>query len=649
MVSEHETDDATTTEPGSEAPKIDRPHPDSLEGARARLDFTRRCHEEDMRALAAPKHTIGLLDFHQDRSGELIVAAKIDGMLGEWKVDNLEAEIGDNADQYPPWALDTLQEKKKAFLEPKESKAEGRGKARATALRLVKMAKQGGRAEFFHDPDGGLYSRIERGGHFEVRAIKDSGMAEWIEEQCYDAEGLAPEEATIKRVITTMSVLARRGRELPVHLRHGEHDGAFFYDLCNPLWQAVRITKDGWEVINNPPVMFRRYDHMRPQVIPIPPKGEHWALEELLSLTNIGKAGRAVLGIQLQVLMVPGIEQMGGGTLGLEGTGKTTTQRLAVAIADPSTDAICSLPEKKNDLSLHLSTHSLASFDNLTHFTEQQSDDLSRAGTGATDTMRELYTNNGTNRRRYRTPSFFNGISVNGAKPDFFDRNNIYRTQENFDGARLSEKKLVARIEELLPYALGEIFDNLSRAMRYRAEFTEEDRWTPRMVDWYLWALAFAKAMDRPDGWFESIFRPMVERRDYESIADLPLTRALEYVAGQDGYVGTANELYTHLNDPEMQIPFNCQIDTRDRKWPTSAGSLGMRIRPLIKSLRSHGVYIYKRQWSHLKRHREALRGLERARGGMGDGLYRDSDDVYVVSAVEVDLGRDDDALAGGK
>ncbi len=420
-------------------------------------------------------------------------------------------------------------------------------------------------------------------------------------------------------------------------------------NLCTDDWQAVRINRDGWEIIDNPPVRFRRYDHMRPQVDPIHPNGKHWALEELLNLTNIGKTGRDVLGVQLHVLMVPGIEQMGGGTLGLEGTGKTTTQRLAVAIADPRVDVESRIPRNKNDLSLHLSTHSLASFDNLTNFSEEQSDDLSRAVTGATDTMRELYTNNRTNRRRYTTPSFFNGISLTGAKPDFFDRNIIYRTQENFDGPRLSEKKLVARIQELLPYALGEIFETLSRAMSYRAEFSEENRWTPRMVDWYLWALAVAKAMGRPDGWFESIFRPMVERRDYESIADLPLTRALEYVAGQNGYVGTANELFTHLNDPERQIPFNCQIDTRDRKWPTSAGSLGMRIKPLIKSLRSHGVYIYKRQWSYLKRHREALRDLEWARGGTMDGIYRDSDDVYIVSAVEIDLGRDDDSPAGGK
>ncbi len=511
------------------------------------------------------------------------------------------------------------------------------------------MAKQGGNAYYFHDLARVPYARIERCGHYEVRAVREFEFAEWLTELNYDAEGLAPEETAAKRAIATLSVLAGRGRESPVYLRHGEHDGAFYYDLCNDRWQAVRITPDGWEVVNDPPVMFRRYDHMRPQVVPVHPTGEHWALKALVDLANIGKIGREVLEVQLHVLNIPGIEQMGGGTLGLEGTGKTTTQRLAVAIGDPSTDVESGLPKNKNDLSLHLSTHSLASFDNLTHITEDQSDDLSRSNTGATDTQRELYTNNGTNRRRYRTPSFFNGINITGAKPDFYDRNIIYRTLETFDGPRLSNKKMVAKIDELLPYALGEIFDNLARAMKVREEFTEEGRWTPRMVDWYLWALAVTKAMGRPDGWFEGVFKPMIEQRDYDAIADHPLTRALEFVAERNGYVGTANELYAYLNDRDRNIPFACQVDTRDKKWPTGAGSLGMRIKPLIKSLRSHQVFIYKRQWSNLKKYRKVLLGLDKARGEDKEDLYRDSDDLYIISKVELDLGRDDEAATGGK
>lgn len=528
------------------------------------------------------------------------------------------------------------------------AREDGSGKEKrqpnASALRLVEMAKQGGRTEFFHDLNRVPFARVERNGHHEVKAIEEPEFSEWLIELNYDAEGLAPDDATLKRAVATLAVLAGRGEERPVFLRHGEHEGAFYYDLCNDQWQAVRVTAEGWEIVDDPPVMFRRYDHMRPQVTPVRPIGAHRALKELVKLANIGAAGREVLEVQLIVLNVPGIEQMGAGTLGLEGTGKTTTQQLAVAVADPSTDAESSLPDSLEDLSLHLSTHSLASFDNLTHITEKQSDYLSRAGTGATDTKRKLYSNNGTNRRRYRTPSFFNGIEITGAKPDFYDRNLIYRTLESFDGPRLPKRKLAARIDELMPLALGEIFDILSRAMRYRHEFSEDTEvWTPRMVDWYLWALAVARAMGRPDGWFIKRFRPMIERRDFNAIADLPLTRALEFIAGQGGYVGTASELWAHLNDREKRIPFLCQIDTRDRNWPTSVGSFGVKLRPLMKALRSHGVFIYKRQWTDLKRYHAALDGLEKARAGTNLYSYRGSDDVYVVSGKELNLGRGDE------
>lgn len=525
--------------------------------------------------------------------------------------------------------------------------AKEKGRANVSALRLVEMAKQGGRTEFFHDLNRIPFARVERNGHHEVKAIREPEFSEWLVELNYDAEGLAPEDATIKRAVATLAVLAGRGEERPVFLRHGEHGGAFYYDLCNDQWQAVRITAEGWEIVDDPPVMFRRYDHMRPQATPARPTGEHWALKELVKLANIGAAGREVLEVQLIALNVPGIEQMGSGTLGLEGTGKTTTQQLAVAVADPSTDAESSLPDSLNDLSLHLSTHSLASFDNLTHITERQSDYLSRAGTGATDTRRELYSNNGTNRRKYRTPSFFNGIEITGAKPDFYDRNLLYRTLESFDGPRLPKRKLAARIDELLSPALGEIFDILSQAMQHRHEFSEDtEAWTPRMVDWYLWALAIARAMGRPDGWFIKRFRPMIERRDFNAIADLPLTRALEFVAGQGGYVGTASELWAHLNDREKRIPFLCQIDTRDRNWPTSVGSFGVKLRPLMKALRSHGVFIYKRQWTDLKRYHAALDDLEKARAGTNLYSYRGSDDLYVVSGKELDLGRGDEGGA---
>lgn len=62
-----------------------------------------------------------------------------------------------------------------------------------------------------------------------------------------------------------------------------------------------------------------------------------------------------------------------------------------------------------------------------------------------------------------------------------------------------------------------------------------------------------------------------------------------------------------------------------------------------MKALRSHGVFIYKRRWTDLKRYHAALDGLEKARAGTNLYSYRRSDDIYVVSGKELDLGRGDE------
>jgi hypothetical protein len=41
-------------------------------------------------------------------------------------------------------------------------------------------------------------------------------------------------------------------------VRVAGHQQAVYLDLGDPDWQAVEIRADGWEVIANPPVRFRR-------------------------------------------------------------------------------------------------------------------------------------------------------------------------------------------------------------------------------------------------------------------------------------------------------------------------------------------------------------------------------------------------------
>lgn len=516
-------------------------------------------------------------------------------------------------------------------------KTEKKNKIESNALQLVNLAKQDGRTEFFHDIANIPYACVENNGHREVKAVQDSEFTKWLNGLSVDSFGLAPENSAVERAINTLAVLADRGEVRRVYTRHGSSGDELYYDLCNEECQSVRITKDGWEIVDDAPIMFRHYDHMLPQVTPI--RGGKGALKKLVGLANINQNGRDIFSVQLVVLCVPDIDQMGAGTFGVEGTGKTTIQRLVSEACDPTTDTEVSLPKNDNDLGLYLFTHRIAVFDNLTYITGEQSDILSRAGTGATDVKRSLFTNNGVNRRRYKVPTFFNGISVTGAKPDFYDRNVIYRTMETFNGPRLSKTKLGKKIRELLPEALGEMFDILSDAMKCRDDFDEDNvDWKPRMTDWYLWALAVSKAMGKPDGWFEDRFRPMVEQRNFAISADDPLTVAMEYIVKNNGFVGTAQELYSHINDYDIGIPDICNIDTRDQKWPNKANSLGMRLENMMVSLRSHDVYISKGFWSDLNKHTDKFKHLVHKRKGLERNAYKDNERIIIISSKPIAL-----------
>src|SRR5579863_3942658 len=60
------------------------------------------------------------------------------------------------------------------------------------------------------------------------------------------------------------------GPQYQLHNRVAWHEGALWYDLSDREWSAVRVAREGWTLETNPPVLFRRFAHQRPQVEPKP-------------------------------------------------------------------------------------------------------------------------------------------------------------------------------------------------------------------------------------------------------------------------------------------------------------------------------------------------------------------------------------------
>ena len=73
--------------------------------------------------------------------------------------------------------------------------------------------------------------------------IRDAGYSRWDSHTPFPVHGLE--------------------REVNVRLAEGP-DGAFYLDLGDESWSAVRVAPEGWGIVTEPPVRFRRPRGLRP-------------------------------------------------------------------------------------------------------------------------------------------------------------------------------------------------------------------------------------------------------------------------------------------------------------------------------------------------------------------------------------------------
>ncbi|MDW5562993.1 MAG: bifunctional DNA primase/polymerase [Methanomassiliicoccus sp.] len=504
---------------------------------------------------------------------------------------------------------------------------------------LIRLAKQGGQAEFFHNAANMPFVRVWEGNHHEVKAICEQDFSDWIKYRAVKKTGRAPKKDPLNQAIDTVSVLARfEGEEREVYIRKGEHDGAFFYDLCDDQWRAVRITAEGWEIVDDPPVMFRRFDKMRPQVMPI--SGRPEALDDLVRLVNVSEESRRLLKAHIIISLVPRILLYYAFFLGPQGSTKSTGTDIFKATVDPGSDNRDSLPAKVDDLDLHLSKRCVAAYDNISRITANLSDTLTRASRGSSS-RRALFTNNDENSRSYHTQIVLNAIGLeSGVRPDLLDRTIIYNCEVVAEEQRLGQEEVDYEIANLMPYAFGAALDLLVKAIPIHEGLKARKGWSPRLKDAYLWMMAINKAManDSAGGEesFEKMFKGVIERRDSDAMEGDPLAVAIEHVASLCGFIGTATELHDWINDPSRNIPKICNIETKDKNWPKGGIALGIHLPRIIAPLRSRGTYVYQCYRYELEKDFDAkgLKVLDRPKADLT--RYREQERMIVISKREV-------------
>lgn len=481
--------------------------------------------------------------------------------------------------------LQLLWQAKDQRQEAEEEIAEKQAPSRLSqADKLVKLVEKND-MELFHTPTGTAYARIAIEGHAEIYRCRSQGFKQWLSRQLYLTEEKTPNSDALNSAIIAIEGKAIfDGKEYELHNRLAFQQGAIWYDLADKAWRAVKISPEGWEVVNHPPILFCRYQHQRPQVEPIRSDGSR----RLLDFVNLRHDSQKVLfKVYTVSCFIPDIPHPIVHPYGDQGAAKTTMMRLLSSLVDPSAEEMLMFPRDSNELAQKLYHHWVCYFDNVSSLPDWVSDMLSRAVTGIGFSKRELYTDEGDIIFQIKRVIGLNGINIVATKSDLLDRCILLELERIPDDRRKEEKQLLTEFERAKPTILGGIFDVLSKAMQTYA--TVQSKALPRMADYGHWGAAIALALGYSANEFFDTYRANIRSQNIEVLTSNPIASTLlTFMESRDSYEGTPAEFLDEL----MQEAEQLKIKTNIKSWPGAPQVLTRRLNELKTNLREGGIEV---------------------------------------------------------
>ena len=451
------------------------------------------------------------------------------------------------------------------------------------AKKLVDLVSRD--AELFHSETKLAYARVRIGGHLQILRCRGQACRRYMAKKLYDAEGKAPSSEALSSALNVIEAMAQfDGNCYELHNRVAYHDGAIWYDLSDPEWRAVKITPRGWEIVEEPPILFIRHEHQSAQVQPI----RGGAVDRIFDFIPVGDDDtRILLLVILVALLIPDIPHPVPVLHGPQGAGKSSTFRLLRRITDPSIVEILSLSADGKELLQVLSHHWVALFDNVTRLQDWQSDALCRAITGESQSKRVLYTDDDDFIYRYRRCVGLNGINIAATRADLLDRSILVALERIPVDERRSEEELEAAFADARPYIVGGILDALSRALRLHAGIQLGH--LPRMADFARWGCAIAVGLGHSPKDFLAAYEGNIRKQNEEVVEGNPVAAAtVAFMADKEEWQGRASELLAELNP----VAEREKIDIKSKSWPKAANTLSRRLNEVKPNLQDAGIAV---------------------------------------------------------
>lgn len=452
--------------------------------------------------------------------------------------------------------------------------------------------------ELFHDQFHEPCAHILVKDHWENHKMKSKKFKHWLSRLLWDESGKAANATALQSALAILEGKAIFDGTLHhLYTRVAKQGEIFWYDLANEKGQAIKVTSDDWEVVDHPPILFCRYPHQLPQVVPI--KADIKDIKKLEDFINLAKSEYTLLfQVYLITCFIPDIPHPIPIVFGSKGSAKSTFAKILSKLIDPSIQGVSGMPTDQNEIVRQLYHHWFRFFDNITSFSTSTSDLLCRAVTGDGFSKRALFSDDDDVIFSFKHCIGLNGINNCAQKPDLLDRAILFRLEPIPDEKRRSEDELWEDFAKIRAVILGGIFAILSKAMRLKREQPKLKN-LPRMADFTVWGCAIAQAMGSSQEAFLSVYHANLNEQNEEAIQENPVALAIVYfMDNKVEWENTASELLGELN----KIADNEKLNAKGNAWPKSAAALTRKINEVKTNLAQKGILIDTHKGPHGKR-----------------------------------------------
>jgi hypothetical protein len=437
----------------------------------------------------------------------------------------------------------------------------------------------------FHDEQGDGYLSLEIDGHQEIWPCKSRTLKKWLAKEIYLLRKRPPGSEALKSVLGVLEGTAcysAAEHKLSNRMAWGEN-GSLWYDLTNKDWQAVRVDQSGWNLVDKPPILFRRYSHNKAQIIPANEGGDVSLLLKYVNIRN--EEHRLLLLVFLVSCFIPEFPHPLLIIFGSQGSAKSTLSKLLRWIIDPSVIEVASMPESLKELIQTLAHHAFLFFDNVSYVSEQVSDILCKAVTGGGFPKRELYSDDDDIIYSFMRSIGINGINLVATRPDLLERSILLELERIEPSDRKQEKDIMQSFQNDLPSILGGVFDVLVKAMRIQPTIKVDS--LPRMADFAVWGCAIAQALGYSQKDFLVAYTNNIAKQNETVLNENVVASAVvSFMETKEEWTGTATEL---LHDLTEQAAFD-RIDTYEKYWPKASNSLTKKLNELKVNLKEVGI-----------------------------------------------------------